>query len=140
RLPAAVAFARSVSSISVSDRWHATPALDVEFAGRAQRFDYLEAPQVFSGNVGVSYRMLPRTVIGARASQNMVAPGADEFLPPPAGGPWLPAERMFFPLTDWGVLRAEEVRSGEVSIAYRLGPRDGWPTVTARRFHEISQG
>jgi hypothetical protein len=47
---------------------------------------------------------------------------------------------MFFPLTDRGALRAEEVRYGDVSIAYRIGPRDGWPTLSVRRFHEISQG
>jgi hypothetical protein len=66
----------------------------------------------------------------------MVAPGADEFLPPPVDGPWLPAERMFFPLSGRGELRAERVRHTDVSVAYRLGARDLWPTIEVRRFRQ----
>jgi hypothetical protein len=50
----------------------------------------------------------------------------------------LPAERTFFPLTGRGTLRAERVRSSDVSIAYRLGARDLWPTVEFRRFRQSS--
>jgi len=140
QLSAAVPLARSVASVAVNDLWHASSAVDVEYGGRAERFDYLAAPQVFGAHAAVSYRVLPRTMIRASAAQNMVAPGADEFLPPPAGGPWLPAERMFFPLTGRGTLNAERVRSRDVSIAYRLGARDLWPTVEFRRFSESSEG
>jgi hypothetical protein len=140
QLQAAVPLARSVASVSVSDRWHAAPVVDVEYGGRAERFDYLADPQVFGAHAALSYRVLPRTVIRASVAQNMVAPGADEFLPPPAGGPWLPAERMFFPLTGRGTLQAERVRSADVSVAYRLGARDLWPTIELRRFNEISEG
>jgi len=139
-LTAAVPLARSVASVSVSDLYHAFSAVDVEYGGRAERFDYLVNPQVFGAHASVSYRVLPRTVLRASVAQNMVAPGADEFLPPPAGGPWLPAERMFFPLTGRGTLQAERVQSGDVSVAYRLGARDLWPTVEVRRFTETSDG
>lgn len=139
-LPAAVPLARSVASLSMSDRWHAAPAVDLEYGARAERFDYLANPQVFGAHAAVSYRVLPRTIIRASAAQNMVAPGADEFLPPPAGGPWLPAERLFFPLTGRGTLQAERVRGGDVSLAYRLGARDLWPTVELRRFSQSSEG
>jgi hypothetical protein len=136
QLPAAVPLSRSVSSVSVSDHWRATPALDVEFGGRAERFDYLADPQTFGAHAAVAYRVLPRTLVRASASQHMVAPGADEFLPPPVDGPWLPAERMFFPLSSRGELRAERVRSADVSLAYRLGARDLWPTIEVRRFRQ----
>ncbi|HEX5069971.1 MAG TPA: TonB-dependent receptor [Vicinamibacterales bacterium] len=139
-LQAAVPLARSVASVAVSDRWHAASSVDLEYGGRAERFDYLAAPQVFGAHAAVSYRVLPRTILRVSGAQNMVAPGADEFLPPPAGGPWLPAERLFFPLTGRGTLQAERVRSADVSVAYRLGARDLWPTIEIRRFTEATHG
>jgi hypothetical protein len=136
QLSAAVPLSRSVAGVSVSDHWQATQFLDVEYGARAERFDYLAVPQTFGAHGAVSYRVWPRTIVRASASQNMVAPGADEFLPPPVDGPWLPAERMFFPLSGRGELRAERVRHTDVSVAYRLGARDLWPTIEVRRFRQ----
>ena len=56
------------------------------------------------------------------ASRNLVAPGAEEFLPPPADGPWLPPERTFSSL--FGALRrmrAEDVRHLEIGFAHEFG-------------------
>jgi carboxypeptidase family protein len=139
-LTAALPLARSVASVAVSDLYHAAPSVDLEYGGRAERFDYLANPQVFGAHAAVSYRVLPRTVIRGSVAQNMIAPGADEFLPPPADSPWLPAERMFFPLTGRGTLQAERVRSADLSVSYRFGARDLWPTVEVRRFTESSEG
>jgi hypothetical protein len=138
RLRAAVAVARSVAGMAGVDRWQVTPRLALEYGLRAERFDYLADPQLFSGKAGISVTLPLRTTVSATGSRNMVAPGADEFLPPAAGGPWLPAERMFSPLSARGALRAEEVRHAEVMVEHSFGRSDAWPSVRLRRFHQRS--
>ena len=43
-------------------------------------------------------------------------------------------------LTGRGTLQAERVRSADLSVSYRFGARDLWPTVEFRRFTESSEG
>jgi hypothetical protein len=50
----------------------------------------------------------------------MVAPGAEEFLPPPTNGPWLPPERTFATLTSRDRMRAEDVRHAELDFTQQL--------------------
>jgi hypothetical protein len=136
RLTAAVAEARSVAGISAQDRWRVTPVLDVDYGVRAERFDYLADPQLFSANAGFVFQILPRTALKASAARRMIAPGADEFLPPPTGSPWLPAERTFYPLNGRGTMRAEDVRHTEIAVAHALGLAEGSPIVQVRRFRQ----
>jgi hypothetical protein len=86
---------RSVAGIYASDRWRAWPALEIEYGGRADRYDYLRVPNLFSGHAGVRAALPWRTFVEVRGSHTKVAPGAGEFLPPSESGPWLPAERTF---------------------------------------------
>ena len=136
QLTAAVGVFRSAAGVSVGDRWQVTPDLMIEYGIRAERFDYLADPQLFSGNAGFRMRVMPRTFVVVRGGQNMVAPGADEFLPPPAAGPWLPAERMFSPLSERGGLQSETVRYGEVLLRHHFSDSDVWPTVEVRSFRQ----
>lgn len=138
RLSAAVAEARTVAGVSAQDEWQVSTGLTADYGVRAERFDYLANPQLFSANGGIRVRVMPRTFLRASAAQSMVAPGADEFLPPAAGGPWLPAERMFSPITGRGTLFAEQVRHGEMSITHQLGAGEAWPTLHVRRFRQQS--
>ena len=140
QLTAAVPEARSVAGIGGEDRWRMSDKVELEYGARAERFDYLANPQLFSAHGGFNVQLAPRTFMVAAASRNMIAPGVDEFLPPTDGGPWLPAEQMFFPLTGRGVLRAEDVRHAEVTLAHRLGHGENAPTVQVRRFWEQSVG
>jgi hypothetical protein len=140
QLTAAVAEARTVAGIGGEDRWRLSQYVDVEFGGRADRFDYLANPQLFSAHGGFHVQFAPRTFVNAAFSRNMIAPGADEFLPPADGGPWLPAEQMFFTLGGRGLLRAEDVRHAEVMVAHRFGEGDLAPTVQLKRFWEQSIG
>ena len=86
---------RSVAGIYASDRWRALPVLEIEVGGRADRYDYLRVPNLFSGHAGVRAALPWRTFVEVRSSHTKVAPGAGEFLPPSESGPWLPAERTF---------------------------------------------
>jgi hypothetical protein len=135
RLTAAVADARSVAGVSGRDRWRVSPGLDLDYGIRAERFDYLADPYLFGANVGLTVRLMPRTHLRASVSQRMVAPGADEFLPP-ASSAWLPAERTFVPLFGRGALRAEQVRHGEIRLAHRFADDARAPTVHVRRFRQ----
>jgi hypothetical protein len=140
QLTAAVAEPRSVAGIGGDDRWRLNSKVEVEYGARADRFDYLADPQLLSAHGGFNIQFAPRTFMNATVSRNMIAPGADEFLPPIDGGPWLPAEQMFFPLTGRGVLSAEDVRHAEVTLAHRLGQGERAPTIQVRRFWEQSVG
>ncbi len=86
---------RSVAAIYASDRWRVLPAIEIEYGGRADRYDYLRVPNLFSGHAGVRAELPWRTFVEVRGSHSRVAPGAGEFLPPAESGPWLPAERTF---------------------------------------------
>jgi len=136
RLAVAVAEARSVASISGQDRWRIADGFELEYGVRAERFDYLVSPYLFSANGGFNLRVLPRTVVTANASRRMIAPGADEFLPAPTGAPWLPAERTFYPLYGRGTMRAEDVRHGEIALRHELGGGVTPLTIHARRFRQ----
>jgi hypothetical protein len=136
RLSAGVAEVRTVAGVSGQDRWRIGPALEVDYGLRAERFDYLADPYLFSGNAGFLLRVLPRTHVRASAARQMFAPGADEFLPPSNGAQWLPAERTFFPLSGRGVLAAEEVRHAEIMLVQELGRSAAEPAVHVRRFRQ----
>ena len=86
---------RSVAGVYASDRWRVLPAIEIEYGGRADRYDYLRVPNLFSGHAGVRAGLPWRTFVDVRGSHTRVAPGAGEFLPPAESGPWLPAERTF---------------------------------------------
>lgn len=127
---------RSVAGIAGEDRWQIAPAMEVTYGGRAERFDYLVRPHLVSAHAGFSAEVLPMTLVRVRMAQNMIAPGADEFLPPPTGGAWLPAERMFEPLSTRRALRAERLRAADVSLTHRLRDDGRWPTIHVRAFRQ----
>jgi hypothetical protein len=140
QLTAAIAEARSVAGIGGDDRWRLNSRVELEYGARSDRFDYLADPQLFSAHGGFNFQFAPRTFMNASVSRNMIAPGADEFLPPSDEGPWLPAEQQFYALNGRGALRAEDVRHAEVTLAHRFGQGDLAPTLQVRRFWEQSVG
>jgi hypothetical protein len=110
---------RNVGEIIASDRWQMMPAVAVEFGGSYSRFDYLERSNLLSPHAGVTVEPIKGSRVKAALGQRMVAPGAEEFLNPGLGGPWLPAERTFAPLT--GEMRPERTRYVEVGFEQDLG-------------------
>jgi hypothetical protein len=91
-LAAVTSGSRNVGQIYAFDRWQIAPALALDFGGSYSRFDYLERRGLLSPRVGVAVGSRQGHAHHSTAAQRMVA-GAEEFLPPRIGGPWLPPER-----------------------------------------------
>lgn len=128
---------RRVAGAFARDRWRVTRRLNLSYAVRADRYDYLQVPNLYSGNAEVRALLLPRTYLEGRASRNLVAPGAEEFLPPPADGPWLPPERTFSSLFGArDVMRAEDVRHLEIGFAREFGRDTFSRTIRVRAFRQ----
>ena len=128
--------ARSVTGVFAQDLWRPLTDLEVEYAVRADRYDYLADPYLMSASGGVRARVLPATFVAVRLGRSMHAPGAEEFLPPPAAGPWLPPERTFAALVSREALRAETVRHVEFALSHEFGPLGRRRSVQARGFSE----
>ena len=129
---------RGVAGIYASDRWTALPGVVLDYGLRIDRYDYLADPELVSPTVGARVNVLPRTVVTSHVSRRLVAPGADEFLPPPAAGPWVPPERTFSSLVARAPIRAEDVRHYEIGVEHVLGPSGDRTTLVARRFRQAT--
>ncbi len=116
--------ARSVAGAFAHDRWRPLSDLEVEYALRADRYDFLSDPYLLSGSAAMRARVLPATFVTIGAGRSMLAPGAEEFLPP-SEGPWLPPERTFAALVARDGMRAETVRHVEMGLAREFGA--SWP-------------
>jgi hypothetical protein len=119
-LAAPAADTRNVGEMYGADRWTLSPLIAVEYGARYAHYDYLTDRSLFSPSVGLTVTPYSGTQVSAHVSQRMLAPGAEEFLPPATVGPWLPPERTFEPLQGED-LRAERVRTFDVGIDHDLG-------------------
>jgi hypothetical protein len=128
--------ARSVTGVFARDLWRPMSDIEVEYAVRADRYDFLSDPYLLSGSGGVRARVLPQTFVAVRAGRSMHAPGAEEFLPPPAAGPWLPPERTFAALVSREGLRAETVHHVDIAFAREFGPKGRTRSIHVRAFGE----
>ena len=129
--------AKNVAGVYGFDRWRLYPALAIDYGLRFDRYDYIATPELLSPEVGARVRVLPGTFVRARAARWMVAPGADEFLPPMTETPWMPPERTFSSLVSGASIAAEEVRHLEFGLEQELGA-DSSRTLSVRRFYQSS--
>jgi hypothetical protein len=128
---------RRVAGAFARDTWRVTPRLNLSYGIRADRYDYLQVPNLYSGQASVRARVLRRTYVDGSASRNLVAPGAEEFLPPPAEGFWLPPERTFSSLFGArDVMQAEEVQHLEIGFARDFGRDTFSRTIRVRAFRQ----
>jgi hypothetical protein len=120
---------RNAGAVHAYDYWTISPHVALSYGGRYARYDYLDGPGLFSPIVGLTLMATDRTRARVNVSQRMLAPGAEEFLPPPVSGLWLPPERTFAPLAPDRQLRAERARTLDVALehdlnhAYAIGVR-----------------
>ena len=126
--------ARSVTGLFAEDRWRPVPDLDVEYSVRADRYDFLSTPYLFSASGTMRARVMPATVVSVRAARSMIAPGAEEFLPPATDGPWLPPERTFATLVSRERMRPEDVRHVELGLTREFGTGASPRAIHARAF------
>ncbi|MGH9330651.1 MAG: TonB-dependent receptor domain-containing protein [Vicinamibacterales bacterium] len=130
--PAALALAsdgnRHVGALYAFDDWAVSRRMQLSYGARLSYYDYLDRDGLWSPRVGISVMPIERTWVRAVVSQRQLAPGAEEFLPPPSQTMWLPPERTFAPLVGDTFL-VERARHLEVSVerefadAYIVGVR-----------------
>jgi hypothetical protein len=128
--------ARSAASLYAFDRWRVSPALEVDYGLRADRYDYVSGRNFLSPRAGVRVGVVPRVFVTASASSAVIAPGVDTFLPPPSSGPWLPPDRTFAPLVAGAAFTPERVQRVDVGVEREFGPIGQARTVAARWFYE----
>ncbi len=90
---------RNAGAIYAFDTFTLTPAVAVTYGGRYARYDYLDGKGLFSPRIALTLSPGAHFRIEAIASRRVVAPGAEEFLPPGDDGIWLPPQRTFSSLT-----------------------------------------
>jgi hypothetical protein len=129
---------RSAGGVYGFDRWQVHPALELDYGLRVDRYDYVADSQFVSPRLGFRLRTLPATYLTVLASQSTAAPGANEFLPPVAGGVWLPPERTFAPLVLGSSFRAERVRGLTVGIEHRLSREPNAPVVAVQHVRQAT--
>ncbi len=106
---------RNVGEVYAYDSFKLSPIATLDFGGRYARFDYLEHRGLLSPRATFTLEPVKGTRISSSVTQQMVAPGAEEFLPSRIAGPWLPPERTFAPLFG-NELRAERTRYVDVGF------------------------
>ena len=121
---------RNVGEIHGSDRWTLSPEFSLDYGMRYARYDYLQQHSLFSPRIGFTLTPYANTHVTANVGQRMLAPGAEEFLPPATVGPWLPPERTFAPLEGEN-LRVERTQYYDVGLAHEF---DGTYVLGVRRF------
>ena len=126
---------RSVGGIYGYDRWHASRLLELNYGLRFDRYDYLTTGPLLSPRAGLRLQVAPGTYAVVSGSYDRVAPGAGEFLPPAATGPWLPPQRTFSSLGG-APLSAESIETYQVGLDQQFGSADHQRTVSVRRFRQ----
>jgi hypothetical protein len=127
---------RNAGELYAYDRWTLTPAVSVEYGGRFARYDYLDNRALFSPLIGFSITPLRNTRVTTTIGQQMVAPGAEEFVASDTPGPWLPPERTFAPLgstSSMGDFRVERARYLDVMLEHQF---DETYVLGVRRFYQ----
>ena len=123
---------RVAASVGAFDRWTVSPRLSVEYGGRYSRYDYIDSA-LLSPRAAVTVTAAPGLRFRVAGGQEMVAPGAETFLPSPGPGLWLPPERAFAAVSRQGRLRPERTRHFDVGVERDLA---GGIVVGLRRFHQ----
>jgi hypothetical protein len=107
---------RSVGGVQVMDRWTFNSRALVAFGGRYEHYDYLQRAGLFSPTVTLSVSPAERTWVRATVAQQMLAPGAEEFVPQAYGSLSLPPQRTFAPLVPGAALGSERTRHLGVAL------------------------
>lgn len=128
---------RRVGSAYGSDRWRIAPRVELDYGLRFDRYDYVVMPELVSPRIGARVNPGGRTFVRVSMARRTIAPGGDEFLPPPDSTLWLPPHRTFSPLVGFD-LRAERVDSYDLAVEQEFGAASQTGTISVRRFHQES--
>ena len=113
---------RNVGAVYAYDDWTITPRLAVNFGAKYARYDYLTDRGLFSPRASVTMTPVADDTFKVRAamSRRVVAPGAEEFIPP-SSGLWLPPERTFSAVSPWRGFRPERLDHTELAAEREWG-------------------
>lgn len=112
---------RNAGAITVTDRWAFARSASLTVGTRHARYGYIEGPSMWSPSAGLRWSPADKLWLRASASQFMAAPGAEEFVPSPVGGLWLPSQRTFTALSGAAAFRPSRTRHVEVAIDRQVG-------------------
>lgn len=115
------------------DTFAISPAVSLTYGARYARYDYLDERSLLSPRVALTIVPADRFRINALVSRRALAPGAEEFAPPPTGSLWLPPQRTFSSLRDDRPLTAERSTDVEAEVERDVGPGT---TVSVRAFRQ----
>ncbi len=123
---------RNAGAVTVTDRWGFADGASLTVGARFARYGYVEGPPMWSPSAQLRWEAIDRLWVRVLASQRMTAPGAEEFVPAPVGGLWLPSQRTFSPVVADAVFRPERARHAEVAVDREMGSY----VFTARGFRQ----
>lgn len=124
---------RNAGEIFAFDRWRVSPWLEVDYGTRYARYGYIDEQRgLMSPRFGLNWTPAKGTRLSALASQRMVVPGAEEFMPRAVTGPALPPERTFASLTG-GDFQVERARTLDLGIEHQFS---GTIVLGVRRFFQ----
>ena len=112
--------ARSVGALFAFDRWSVTPRATLSYGLHYARYGYLEDTGLASPLMSIRWATGGRSWLRASVSQQMRAPGAEEFVPSNTSGLWLPPQRTFSPVPG-SDFEAQQVRNVELAFERQLG-------------------
>jgi hypothetical protein len=130
-LPAPEDSSRNVGTVTIFDRWIPAPGATILYGGRLAWYDYVDRNALFSPRLALTLEPGERTRVRFGFTQRMVAPGAEEFVPPVDSAVWLPPERTFAPLAG-NTFRPERARHVDLGLEHELAGFN----LAVRRFHE----
>jgi hypothetical protein len=123
---------RNAAELFAFDRWRVAPWFELDYGTRYARYDYLQEGGFVSPRLGFTIEPSKGTRLSVLATQRMVVPGAEEFLPRAMTGPALPPERTFASF-EGEEMRAERARGLEFSVQHQFG--DAY-VLSVRRFQQ----
>jgi TonB dependent receptor-like, beta-barrel/Carboxypeptidase regulatory-like domain len=106
--------ARNVGVVYASDEWKIGKRVVLGYGGDYAHYDYLAQPAYVSPRISTTINATDSTRVRVMAARRVIAPGAEEFLPP-AHAHVLPPQRTFAPLTRDGFV-AEDLHHIEVGV------------------------
>ena len=111
---------RNAAELFAFDRWRVTPWFELDYGARYARYDYLQHGGFVSPRFGFTVEPAKGTRLSVLATQRMVVPGAEEFLPRAITGAALPPERTFAPF-EGEEMRAERARGIDLAVEHQFG-------------------
>jgi hypothetical protein len=123
---------RNAGALDIADRWVLGSRAAVTLGTRFSRYAYVEGPAMWSPSIEFRWAPAEGNWVRALVSQQMTAPGAEEFVPSPVGGLWLPAQRTFSTVMPGMAFRPERTRHVELGFEREVGTL----LLTARAFRQ----